>query len=73
MICALLAATETACATILRPPGFDALSVSLLNQMHYGRDGDVVATCILMMLVAAAAAAVVAVGLGRFSEPRDIG
>lgn len=73
LICALLVATETASATILRPPGFDALSVSLLNQMHYGRDGDVIATCILMMLVAAAAAGMVAVGLGRFSGKRDIG
>jgi ABC-type Fe3+ transport system permease subunit len=70
LICALLAATETAAATMLRPPGFDALSVSLLNQMHYGRDGDVVAICIMLMLAAATGAGVVAAGLGRVGRRR---
>jgi ABC-type spermidine/putrescine transport system permease subunit II len=73
LICALLAATETAAATMLRPPGFDALSVSLLNQMHYGRDGDVVAICIVLMLVAGVGAGIAAVGLRRFTASRDIG
>jgi ABC-type Fe3+ transport system permease subunit len=72
-ICALLAATETAAATMLRPPGFDALSVGLLNQMHYGRDGDVVAICILLMLVAGMGAGIAAAGLRRFANGRDIG
>jgi ABC-type spermidine/putrescine transport system permease subunit II len=72
LICALLAGSETAAAaTMLRPPGFNALSISLLNQMHYGRDADVVAICILLMLVAGAVAAGVAGGLGRMGRARD--
>ena len=73
LVCALLAATETAAATMLRPPGFDALSVGLLNQMHYGRDGDVVAICILLMLVAGVGAGLAAAGLRRFASGRGIG
>jgi len=70
LICALLATAESAAATMLRPPGFDALSVSLLNQMHYGRDADVVAICIVLMLAAATGAGWVAAGLGRFGNRR---
>jgi ABC-type Fe3+ transport system permease subunit len=70
LICALLAATETAAATMLRPPGFDALSVSLLNQMHYGRDSDVVAICLVLVLAAATGAGVVAAGLRRVGGRR---
>lgn len=73
LICALLAATETAAATMLRPPGFDALAIGLLNQMHYGRDADVVAMCILLIAVIAVGAGVVAVGLRRLADGREMG
>ncbi len=71
LVCALLSATETSAAIMLRPPGFDALSVSLLNQMHYGRDADVVAMCLLLMLAAALTAAGVAAGLHHIAGNRD--
>ena len=65
IICALLVATDTAAATFLRPPGFEVLSVSLLNQMHYGRDADVISMCLLLLAAAAIGAAIVAGTLGR--------
>lgn len=72
LLCGLLAATDTAAATMLQPPGFGVLATSLLNQMHYGRDADVVATCLLMMAAAAGAAGLVAMGLGRTGGDRGL-
>jgi ABC-type spermidine/putrescine transport system permease subunit II len=70
LICSLLVATDTVAASMLQPAGFQVLAVSLLNQMHYGRDGDIVATCLMMLAMAAAAATVAALTLGKAASDR---
>lgn len=65
LICALLVATDSVAATMLQPAGFQVLSVSLLNQMHYGKDGDIVATCLMTLAAAALTAAAAAMAFGK--------
>ncbi len=71
LICALLVATDTVAATMLQPPGFAVLAVSMLNQMHYGRDGNIVATCLVTLAAAALAATAAALTLGRTASGKD--
>jgi len=71
LVCVMLAAAETATASMLQQPGFEVLSVSLLNQMHYGRDAQVLAVCLVAMAAGAVVAIGVAVGLSQLGRGRD--
>lgn len=52
----LVALSEVAVSTLVRPPGYGAIAVTLLNQMHFYRQDAVIMTCLLLQLPALAAA-----------------
>lgn len=48
----LLAISEVAVSTLVRPPGTGVIAISLLNQMHFARQDSVIASSLLMVLPA---------------------
>ena len=69
----LLWISGTRCGYVPTSDGREVLSVSLLNQMHYGRDVQVLGTCLVGIVAAAAAASVAAVAVGRAGTEEDSG
>jgi len=59
VLCVLLALTDVAVTQSLTPPGVGNLALTLLNQIHFGRNDEVIALC----FYAGAAVALVAGGV----------
>jgi ABC-type Fe3+ transport system permease subunit len=60
MIVGLLSLTEVAATHLVRPAGLESVALTLLNQIHYGRNDEIVA---MSLYLAAFVGVVVAVGL----------
>jgi ABC-type Fe3+ transport system permease subunit len=59
----LISMSEVAVSTLVRPPGVGVIAVSLLNQMHFGRQDAVIASSLLTLVPATIAAIMLAVAL----------
>lgn len=66
----LLALTEVAATTFVNPPAAPNLAQSLLNAIHFGRDEEIVATC-LCVVMAVGVVCVAALLLGRGGRQRS--
>jgi ABC-type Fe3+ transport system permease subunit len=53
---ALLGFTEVATTSLVQPPGVGSLALTLLNQIHFGRNDEVIAACLIVAAAAALAA-----------------
>lgn len=65
VVVALLSLTEVAAAQLVRPPGTPSLALTLLNQIHYGRNDQIIALCTYVFLATAAVVAVLQVCFRR--------
>ena len=59
LLVTMLSFTELAATMILLPAGLPNFAQRLLNQMHYARDQQVIASCLVLMLLFVLVAAVV--------------
>ncbi|QOJ13552.1 MAG: hypothetical protein HRU75_02370 [Planctomycetia bacterium] len=56
---------EASASQLVRPPGVGNIAVTLLNAIHFGRDAQVAAMCLLLAAIAATCGAVMGAFIGR--------
>ncbi|MBK8913559.1 MAG: hypothetical protein IPM64_02990 [Phycisphaerales bacterium] len=64
-VVAVLMLTEASATQLVRPPGVGNIAVTMLNAIHFGRDAQVAAMCLLLTAVAGLTGAVLGVRAGR--------
>jgi ABC-type Fe3+ transport system permease subunit len=71
LLVTLLSITELPASLLLLPPGVPHFAQHLLNQMHYARDQQVIASCLVLLAGCLAAGAAVAVLVGLLRSRRS--